>query len=468
MLIRGAAPSICVLLCSRSCGLIHCDNCSKYRSTIPSKHYQDKVRVCGKCYYLQKKQKRSSAPQIASPSNAASSADSPRSSDKAAAVRSESSSGKESRTRSSHSSSAAATAAAVAAAASASAAAAASSVAVHDLESQLSALHALHSSYQPEHHYLTSLLANAAQLEHTYVATIQCLYAFVQQQHILHTNELRQRDAQAAQQQRQIEMLEDTLRQCGIAPPQSHTPSYGYASTPSHSNAGLHPLTSLPRARSTGENTSAALQMQQQQHRSSSPQLLGSSYYSQSLHAASGPSSRASPSLGPLSHRPSSASDRPLSSHSFLFPSQSPPSLQQPSQSSSQISQQMQQFDAASEEAYLEPEEDAADSAPAPAVQKSSSLSFSSRHADYRPPSQQSHLHLPQPRVSPSGSFAPLSLEPPSPPAAPGHSRRASSNPNSASAAVTPRERGGAASNPSSRHGSQKGVPPQPPQPQPV
>lgn len=435
--------------------------------------------MCGKCYYMQKKQKRASAPPlIASPSHASaalSAADSPSGSDKAAAgaVRSESTSGKESRTRSSHSSSAAATAAAVAAAASASAAAAASSVAVHDLESQLSALHALHSSYQPEHHYLTSLLANAAQLEHTYVATIQCLYAFVQQQHTVHSAELRQRDAQAAQQQRQIEQLEDTLRQYGIAAPSAHAPLYGHAITPSHSNsnAGLHPLTSLPRARSTGESATASMQLQQQQQRSSSPQLLGSSYHSQPMHTASGPSSRASPSLGPLSNRPSSAADRPHSSHLFLFPSQSPPSLQQPSQSLSQ--QQPHHFDAASEEAYLEPE-DAADSAPAPAVSKSSSLSFSSRHADYRPmaasQAQMQQMQLPQPRLAPPASFVPLSvLEPPSPPTgAPGHSRRASSNPNSASAALTPRERAGTGSNPSSRHGSQKGAPPPPMPPQPA
>jgi len=186
---------------------------------------------------------------------------------------------------------------------------------VHDLERQLQALHALHSSYQPEHHYLTCLLSNAAHLEATYVSIIENLYSFVQQQHAAHASELQQKDAMIAQQQRQIELLEETMRQHG----QYGFQPAGTSHTPlgiSHAS-GLQPPP-LPRARSTGDPVSQR---------------------STSAHAhASHPSSRASPSpysssVGSHSYtlqRPMSAGNAPT--HACAFPM--PPQHQFPDPSS--------------------------------------------------------------------------------------------------------------------------------------
>jgi hypothetical protein len=72
-----------------------------------------------------------------------------------------------------------------------------------DLLAHLTELHELHNSYQPEHHYLTSLLRNAAALESAYTQTIQLLYATVQQQQA----EMQKAKEFSVAQARQIDML---------------------------------------------------------------------------------------------------------------------------------------------------------------------------------------------------------------------------------------------------------------------
>jgi hypothetical protein len=338
--------SACICLSSRSCGLIHCDNCSKYRAPVPTKNYMERVRVCGNCYYALKKKSggasggRSSSStsghsatasadkKTHSPKNrhGSSSSSSGGGGDTSSSKRGGESSGSAKRSRSSRGSTAEAHALA------------------DELQAQLSALHSLHSSYQPEHHYLTSLLSNASQLELTYVATIQYLYAHVQTQQQQHRHEWHTQQATIQAQQRQIEHLEEQLRNAQVA-----QAAQGKGTSPVLGNRAASPslaisTASMPSSRASPSShaLSFALSLQQgQAAQAQQPKQLHSAPASSAAAAGLPPMSLTSPSYTQPIFPP------------LPFALQTPPPLQ-----AATSAQQQRVYDAASEEAYLEPPEE--------------------------------------------------------------------------------------------------------------
>lgn len=216
--------------CSRSCGLIHCGSCSRYRSPVPSKNYHDRVRVCGKCYYGLKKVKRASSGGSGigvgggggGGGGSDSGATSPRSGSGTPNPEGDSPTVVKSRT--------------------------ASYASLQEVQSQLHALQTLHSSYQPEHQALASLLANSDQMERAYVATIQLLHAQLHHQQQAHHADWTAQQAIITTQQQKIEQLEEMVRSGATSaapngllhtrgaspvPPSTAAASQGYSTTPS-------------------------------------------------------------------------------------------------------------------------------------------------------------------------------------------------------------------------------------------